>query len=156
MLRIRRRAQLFLFRLLGILTLFSTLLVACSAGRSGPIVVDPLELESFADDFFVERMDDLLIPGLTIVVVQNGEILFAKGYGSSNLASGETFDPDHTIVRIGSVSKLFVATSVMQMVERGLLDLDTDINNYLTIFQVKDTYPEPITLSDLLTHASGI
>jgi len=151
-----RPMPFFRFRLMGILILFSTLLISCSASRSGLIIVDPSKLESFADDFFAKRMDDLHIPGLTIVVVQNSEILLAKGYGSSSLANGGDFVPDQTVVRIGSVSKLFVATSVMQMVERGLLDLDADINTYLTTFQVEDTYPEPITLANLLTHTSGI
>jgi CubicO group peptidase (beta-lactamase class C family) len=141
--------------LLRLLILFSVLVVSCGYGVSGPIAVDPSQLESFADEFFLEHMEELHIPGLILVVVQDGEILLAKGYGSSDLESGEAFTPDRTIVRIGSVSKLFVATSVMQMVERGLLDLHVDINRYLTTFQIEDTYPEPVTLAHLLTHTGG-
>jgi CubicO group peptidase (beta-lactamase class C family) len=63
-------------------------------------------------------------------------------------------DPETTLFRIGSVSKLFVWTSVMQMVERGLLDLDTDVNEYLD-FEIPATYPEPITLNHIMAHAAG-
>lgn len=100
-------------RLIGWLILFSVLVVSCRSGDSGPVAVDPSQLESFADEFFPEQMEDLHIPGLILIVVQDGHILLAKGYGSSNLERGEIFSPDQTIVRIGSVSKLFVATSVM-------------------------------------------
>jgi CubicO group peptidase (beta-lactamase class C family) len=133
----------------------SLLFISCSSCSTGPIEIEPLELETFTDEFFPEQMEELHIPGLIIVVVQDGEVLLAKGYGSANLERGETFTSDQTIVRIGSVSKLFVATSVMQMVERGLLDLHVDINEYLTAFQMEDTYPEPVTLAHLLTHTGG-
>jgi CubicO group peptidase (beta-lactamase class C family) len=58
-------------------------------------------------------------------------------------------------MRIGSISKLFVATAVMQLVEQGKLDLDTDVNRYLTAFQLEDTFPQPVTLAHLLTHTAG-
>lgn len=153
--KMNRASTSFPFKLLGWMVLLSLLLISCRSGSSGPISVDPAELESFTDEFFVERMEDLHTPGLTIVVVQDGEILLAKGYGLSNLDSGETFSPDRTIVRIGSVSKLFVATSVMQMVESGMLDLHVDVNEYLTTFQIEDTYTEPVKLAHLLTHRAG-
>jgi CubicO group peptidase (beta-lactamase class C family) len=54
-----------------------------------------------------------------------------------------------------SVSKLFTWTALMQAAERGLLDLDTDVNRYLTGFQVPDTYPQPVTPAHLLTHTAG-
>jgi CubicO group peptidase (beta-lactamase class C family) len=58
-------------------------------------------------------------------------------------------------VRIGSVSKTFVATAVMQLVEAGKVDLHTDVNEYLTSFQLEDTYRQPVTLAHLLTHTAG-
>jgi CubicO group peptidase (beta-lactamase class C family) len=63
-------------------------------------------------------------------------------------------DPATTLFRIGSVSKLFTWTAVMQLVEEGKLDLDTDVNEYLD-FKIPDTYPQPITLRNLLTHTPG-
>src|SRR5205085_4197813 len=59
-----------------------------------------------------------------------------------------------SLFRPGSISKVFTAIAVMQMVEQGKLDLDRDINNYLD-FALPQTYPEPITLRRLLTHTAG-
>ena len=80
------------------------------------IHINPDELERFADGFFPQQLENLHIPGLTIVIVQDGQVVFAKGYGSANLETGVPFNPDETVVRIGSISKLFVATAVMQLV----------------------------------------
>jgi CubicO group peptidase (beta-lactamase class C family) len=62
--------------------------------------------------------------------------------------------PDHTLFRPGSASKLFTWTAVMQLVEQGKLNLDRDINDYLD-FKIPTTYPEPITLRNIMTHTSG-
>jgi CubicO group peptidase (beta-lactamase class C family) len=155
MLKIKQIITTFHSRLFGLMVLLLLLLTSCGSGGSGPIAIGPSQLESFADEFIPEQMEELHIPGLTLIVVQDGEILLAKCYGSPILESGETFTLDNTIVRIGSVSKLFVATSVMQMVERGLLDLHVDINRYLTTYKIEDNYPEPVTLAHLLTHTGG-
>jgi CubicO group peptidase (beta-lactamase class C family) len=155
MIKICQITSSFHSRLLGLTVFLSLLFVSCSSGYSGSIAIDPSELETFADEFFPEQMEEFHIPGLILIVVQDGENLLAKGYGSSNLESGDTFTPDQTIVSIGSVSKLFVATSVMQMVERGTLDLHVDINRYLSAFQIEDAYPEPVSLAHLLTHTAG-
>ncbi len=64
-------------------------------------------------------------------------------------------DPAKTLFRIGSVSKLFTWTAVMQLVEQGKLDLNKDINTYLKKLNVPSTYPEPITLAHLLAHTAG-
>ena len=122
-------------------------------GRLAPI--DPDELEQFLDTFFAEQMTELHIPGVVVVLIQDGEILLSKGYGFANLEEPVPINPDETLVRIGSVSKLFVATAVMQLVERGKLDLHTDVNQYLGTFQINDDYPEPVTLAHLLTHTAG-
>jgi len=63
-------------------------------------------------------------------------------------------DPATTLFRVGSVSKLFTWTAVMQLVEEGKLDLDTDVNEYLD-FPIPATYPEPITLRNIMTHTPG-
>lgn len=123
------------------------------AVASGPS--DPEEMEAFLDDFFETKMAELHIPGAAIVVVQDGKLFLAKGYGFADLAHQTAVDPTTTAFRAGSVSKLFTWTAVMQVAERGLLDLDADVNRYLTDFQVPDTYPQPVTLAYLLTHTAG-
>jgi CubicO group peptidase (beta-lactamase class C family) len=133
------------------------LLVACQSDRepAEPVVIDPLELQVFADAFFAEQMEALHIPGLAFIFVQDGEVLYAQGYGSADLETATPITADSSVMRIGSVSKLFVATAVMQLVEQGLLDLHTDVNQYLTAFEVQNRFSEPVTLAHLLTHTAG-
>src|SRR6185503_6315777 len=77
-----------------------------------------------------------------------------KGYGYADIENSLPVDPEQTLFRVGSVTKLFTWTAVMQLAEQGKLDLDADINTYLD-FHIPDTYPEPITLKHLLTHTAG-
>jgi CubicO group peptidase (beta-lactamase class C family) len=89
-----------------------------------------------------------------VAVVQDGNLLLAKGYGYADLEGQTPVDPERTLFRIGSVSKLFTWTTVMQLLEQGKLSLDTDVNEYLD-FALPDTYPEPITLRHLMSHTPG-
>ena len=120
---------------------------------SGPS--DPKELENFLDAFFQEKMDKRRIPGLAFVLVKDGQVFFSKGYGYADLEKKKAVIPDQTLFRVGSVSKLFTATAVMQLFEQGLLGLDTDVNKYLKHFQLDEDYPEPVTMASLLTHSAG-
>jgi CubicO group peptidase (beta-lactamase class C family) len=140
-----------------VLLIIAILLAACHAAdhEVEPVEMDPVELESFTDEFFSTQMQTLRIPGLSFVLVQNGEIVLARGYGYADLETDNTISAETTVMRIGSVSKLFVATAVMQLVEQGELDLHTDVNHYLTALQLEDTFPEPVTLAHLLTHTAG-
>jgi CubicO group peptidase (beta-lactamase class C family) len=123
-----------------------------SSQVQGP--TDPAEIEAFLDELFGRQMEEHHIAGAAISVVRDGEMLFAKGYGYADLENGIPVDPDQTVFLIGSVTKLFTWTAVMQLVEQGKLDLDADINTYLD-FRIPDTYPQPITLKHLLTHTDG-
>ena len=115
---------------------------------------DPAELEAFLDDLFAQDMEEYHIAGAAVSVVKDGGLFFAKGYGYADLENKIPVDPEQTGFRIGSVTKLFTWTAVMQLVEQGKLDLDADVNTYLD-FRIPATYPEPITLRHLLTHTSG-
>jgi CubicO group peptidase (beta-lactamase class C family) len=132
-------------------------LPACRSVRQPvkSVTIDTAELQALADAFFPERMETLHIPGLSFVFVQGDEVIYATGYGYANLETATAMDADSTIVRIGSVSKLFVVTAVMQLVEQGKLDLHADVNHYLTGFQLEETYAQPVTLAHLLTHTAG-
>jgi CubicO group peptidase (beta-lactamase class C family) len=101
--------------------------------------------------FELQRED---IAGAVIAVVKDGQLLFAKGYGYSDATKKTPVSPDSTLFRPGSISKLFTWTAVMQQVERGKLDLDRDVNTYLD-FKIPATYPQPITLRNLMTHTPG-
>jgi CubicO group peptidase (beta-lactamase class C family) len=122
--------------------------------RSGQGPTDPAELEAFLDGYFAKAMEEHHIAGAAISVVKDGKLFFAKGYGYADVAKGIPVDPEQTIFRIGSIGKTLTWTAVMQLVERGKLDLEADVNTYLD-FRIPDTYPQPITLKHLLTHTSG-
>ena len=95
--------------------------------------------------------------------MKDGALLLAKGYGFADLEEGPVaVDPGRTLFRPGSVSKLITWTAVMQLVEKGQLDLDTDINCYLDfsiparlLNQGGNEPPRPITLADLMAHTAG-
>jgi CubicO group peptidase (beta-lactamase class C family) len=120
--------------------------------QQGP--TDRAEMEAFLDEELGKEMEKHHIAGAAVSVVKDGELFFAKGYGSADLENGIPVDPERTNFRIGSVTKLFTWTAVMQLAEQGKLDLDADINTYLD-FRIPDTYPQPITLKDLMTHTAG-
>ena len=120
--------------------------------QQGP--TDPAEMEAFMDEEIGKEMEKHHIAGATVSVVKDGELFFAKGYGSADLEKGIPVDPEQTNFRIGSIAKLFTWTAVMQLVEQGKLDLNADVNTYLD-FRIPDSYPQPITLKDLMTHTAG-
>jgi CubicO group peptidase (beta-lactamase class C family) len=112
------------------------------------------DVEAFFDGMVPYALKRGDIAGATLSVVKDGEILFAKGYGFSNLEKRSPVIPDKTLFRPGSVSKLFTWTAVMQQVEQGKLDLDADVNTYLD-FKIPDAFGAPITLRNIMTHTSG-
>lgn len=120
------------------------------------------DVEKVLDEVMKTEIEKEHIPNATISVIIDGDVIFQKGYGYSNLDSEEEVDPESTMFRIGSGSKLFTWTAVMQLVEAGKLDLDTDINQYVD-FEIPDVLegpsdniqPDPISLRDLLTHTPG-
>lgn len=111
------------------------------------------DVQAFLDGILPMQLAREDIAGATVVVVKDGKVLFAKGYGYSNVQKKTpvTFD---TVFRPGSISKLFTWTAVMQLVERGKLDLDKDVNEYLD-FTVPHTFGKPVTLRNLMTHTPG-
>ena len=117
--------------------------------------LDATEVEAFFDGLMAAQLEIHHIPGATVALVQNGELLLAKGYGYANLEARTPVVANRTLFRPGSVSKLFVWTAVMQLVEEGKLDLNADVNSYLTAFQIPATFPEPITLAHLMAHTAG-
>jgi CubicO group peptidase (beta-lactamase class C family) len=117
-------------------------------------VRDRGELAAFLDGVMAANLRDKHVAGATVAVVKDGALFFANGYGYSNVARRAPVDPEHSLFRIGSTSKLFTWTAVMQLVEQGKLNLDTDVNKYLD-FKIPDTYPQPITLRHIMTHTPG-
>ncbi|MCJ7676709.1 MAG: beta-lactamase family protein, partial [Anaerolineales bacterium] len=118
-------------------------------------LTDRAELEAFIDGMMAAHFPPRHIPAATIAVVKDGALFFAKGYGFADREKRIPVDPATTLIRPGSISKLFTWTAVMQLVEQGKLDLDADVNSYLKTFKIPATFPEPITMRHLLTHTPG-
>ncbi len=116
---------------------------------------NPIEMEGLFDDIYAAQLDYFNLVGLTVSVVKDGSLFLTKGYGYRNYSSMLPVDPLTTLFRLGSISKTFTAISILQLMEDGLIDLDEDVNTYLTAFQIADTYAEPITIRHLLTHSAG-
>src|SRR5205085_5171144 len=104
------------------------------------------------DEFVKAEMQKSRIPGLSITVVKNGEVIKAKGYGLANVELNVPTAPE-TVYQSGSVGKQFTATLVMMLVEEGKLSLDDHISKYIA--DAPDIWKE-ITIRHLLTHTSGI
>lgn len=132
----------------------------------GPVAALQLtaaNVEDVLDRAIQSRMDVEGIAGAIVAVVADGEVLLSKGYGTANVRDGIAVDPDRTLFRIGSLSKLFVWTAVMQLVENGQLDLDTDVNEYVD-FEIpnrlygrgRSAIAAPITLKHLMTDSAGL
>jgi CubicO group peptidase (beta-lactamase class C family) len=117
--------------------------------------LDPADLEAFLGGLVPEQLAARNIPGAVVTVVQDGEIVFARGYGWADVEARTPVDPDATLFRIGSVSKLFTYTAAMQLVERGLLDLEADVTTYLPELEIPATYDAPIRVWHLMTHTAG-
>jgi len=114
------------------------------------------EVEAFFDDLVPKLMEKYHVPGGAISLVKDGKLLFAKGYGFANLNTGKPVHADETLFRIASISKLFTWIAVMQQVEAGTIDLDTDVNRYLKKFKIPETFPgRPVTMRHLMTHTAG-
>ena len=94
------------------------------------------------------------IAGAVVAVVKDGKVLFQSGYGYADVEKKTPMDAEHVLTRIGSTSKLFTWTAVMQLVEQGKLDLNRNVDDYLD-FKVSPAGGKPITLQDLMNHKGG-
>ncbi|MFY0688701.1 MAG: serine hydrolase [Cyclobacteriaceae bacterium] len=117
--------------------------------------IDSLSIARFFDQKVPAQMDHLKTAGAVVAVVQNGEIVFQKGYGLSDVEEGVKMDPENSLMRIGSISKVFVWLSVMKLVEQGALELDRDVETYID-FEMKGDFDEPITLRHIMSHTAGL
>jgi CubicO group peptidase (beta-lactamase class C family) len=127
---------------------------AAPAQRANVPEMTSADVSAFLDGVMPLQLAREDIAGAVIVVVKDGKILFAKGYGYANVEKRIPVSPDATLFRPGSISKLFNWTAIMQQVEQGKLDLDRDVNGYLDL-KIPPTFPKPITLRDIMTHTAG-
>ena len=115
-----------------------------------------LQTEDELIQFIQSTMETHLIPGLSISIVKDSDIVWEKYFGYANIEQ-EILVDENTMFILSSISKTVTATALMQLYEDELFDLDDDINNYLPFSVNHPDYPlVPITFKMLLTHSSGI
>ncbi|USQ97654.1 serine hydrolase domain-containing protein [Caulobacter sp. RL271] len=128
-----------------------TPVLAAAAPLPGP------QLEAFVDGVVRRAMSRDHIAGVTLSVVQNGQVVLKKGYGFANLDQRRPVDPDKTLFRVASISKTFTWIALMNEIEAGRMRLDGPVNLYLPEpLQLKDQGKKtPVRLKDLMTHTAG-
>jgi CubicO group peptidase (beta-lactamase class C family) len=105
-----------------------------------------------------ERMEHYKVPGVQIAIVENGELVWSKGYGMARVNDSVVVDTQ-MLFQAGSISKSLTAFTVIKLAEQGILDVDEDINTYLRTWKLpksKFTKDTVITLRMLLSHTSGM
>jgi CubicO group peptidase (beta-lactamase class C family) len=112
------------------------------------------DLGRLFDEHATREMKEADLAGAAIVVVKDGAVLFARGYGYADVGNKVPVSPTHTLFRIASVSKVVAYTAVMQLVEQGKIDLDADIAGYVD-FPIPAAFGKPITMRHLMSHTAG-
>lgn len=120
--------------------------------------LDPAQLEAYLDGVIGEAMSGRRIAGVTVSVVQNGQVILKKGYGYDRLSPARRVDPDRSLFRLASISKTFTWISVMRQVEAGRMRLTDPINLYLPeSVRVPDQgYDREVRIIDLMNHRPGL
>jgi len=122
-------------------------------GSSGPPA--GARLEPYVDGIIDAMLREHRIPGLILAVTDGDQARLLKGYGQVDATGRQAADASETLFRIGSISKTFTWTAVMMLVERGQLDLDRDVNDYLRGFKIEEAFDAPVTMNDLMAHRAG-
>lgn len=124
------------------------------ATPAGTGALTKADADAWLDGFMPYALARGDVAGAVVVVVKDGQVLTQRGFGYADVAKRTPIDPEKTLFRPGSVSKLYTWTAVMQQVEAGKLDLDADVNQYLD-FKIPAYEGKPITLRNIMTHTAG-
>jgi CubicO group peptidase (beta-lactamase class C family) len=125
-----------------------------SSPLEAPRELTQADADAWLDGFMPFTLNSNDIAGAVVVIVKDGQVLTQRGFGYADIAARTRVDPATTMFRAGSISKLFTWTAVMQLVEKGKIDLDADVNQYLD-FKIPPYQGKPITMRNLLTHTPG-
>ena len=140
----------------GLTALLLALALATPARADVPPEGERASLEAFVESVVTRQLAAYRIPGATVAVVREGQVVLARGYGDVDAERRTPVVAERTLFRVASIGKLFVWTAVMQLAEQGRLELDADLNTYLLEdSRVPATYPQPLTLAHLMAHAGG-
>lgn len=112
-------------------------------------------LADFVDGVMAQQIATREVAGAVVTVVHNGKVLFSRGYGFADVDKGVAVDGQQTLFRPGSVSKMFTWAALLQQVEKGRVNLDADVNDYLD-FRMPEFEGKPIRVRDLMSHGVGM
>src|SRR5947207_1147475 len=99
-----------------------------------------------------EELARLRVPGAAIAIVQKDRVIYAKGFGTANVETGEPMRPE-MLFRLGSTTKMFTAMALAELAQEGKIDLDAPIGRYLPWLPPRLSQ---VTASQLLSHTAGI
>jgi len=116
---------------------------------------DVARLQTELEPKISEAISKGQLPGFAIGVVKDGKLVYAKGFGVAKLGGNTSITP-RSLFHMASVTKTFVATAVMQLVEQGKIDLDAPVTKYLPYFKLNDERYREIKIRQMLSHTSGI
>ncbi len=143
--------------------LAALLTFAAPAGVAGDIAAQAPEVmheltaadaDAWLDGYLPIALAQADIAGAVVIIVKDGQVLTQRGFGYADIAARRRVDPQTTLFRPGSISKLFTWTAVMQLVEQGKLELDADVNRYLD-FTIPPFEGKPVTMRNIMTHTPG-
>jgi CubicO group peptidase (beta-lactamase class C family) len=140
--------------LAGLVLAFGLVPCTISAAQPAAVSLTADDVNIWLDGYMPRALKVADIAGAVLVVVKDGETVTERGFGYADVAKRAPVDPKLTLFRPGSVSKLVTWTAVMQLVEQGKIDLDTDVNAYLD-FQIPPRDGKPITMRNLMQHTAG-
>lgn len=129
--------------------------LASTAVLPAPTRAQHVDLDAL-DAYFAKAQQEWPVPGLSIAIVKDGEIVFEKGYGVREFGGTDPVD-EHTLYAIASNSKAFTAAALAQLVDAGELDWDDRVLDHLPWFRLYDDYvTQEMRVRDLLSHRSGL
>ncbi|MDA1548353.1 beta-lactamase family protein [Bacillus cereus group sp. TH243-3LC] len=153
-----KRMKIYFERLIAVSVCFLLFFLGSNYSKAEtvvPITLNPKDVEAFTNKVIPEKMKKENAAGVALVVVKDNQILFQKGFGFSDKEKNTPIDPKKTVFRLASISKVFTASAVMQLVEQGKIDINKDIVNYMGGLKYQNNRGEPVTMEHLLTHTTG-
>ena len=138
------------------LLFFFALLISMTASAQK----EPKSTEQFINEIdkkIPQLLNDFLVPGAAIAIIDNGEIILQKGYGFADVEKGIKVN-EKTGFNIGSISKTIAAWGVMKLVQEGKIDLDAPAERYLTRWKLPESEfdSKEVTIRRLLSHTGGL
>jgi serine beta-lactamase-like protein LACTB len=131
------------------------LATVCRAETNVPAAAPYAATVKALDAWIASQVEARKLPALSIALVDDQKVVWARGYGMQD-PKRKVPATAGTVYRVGSVSKLFTDLAVVQLVERGSLDLDAPVTKYLPDFKPRNRFKKAITLRHLMTHRAGL